>query len=300
MDANDREILDNFKSMTVGQIFIKARQSQDLHIGQIAQHLNISTPHLEAIEHDDKAALPPKVYAVGFVRAYADVLGLDSEKMVYLFKLQFYGLQKSAAQQVVQHSKAEDVGLVQKITDIVRDHLAVIVILMLLIGVITGIGWVLWWLFFAESVDGDGRIPPVPTEMTALSEVDLLANQPEFELDVVTPEVTEPMQLIVKPEEGAASYGAEPLTSALAFKTTEKSWIEIVPVDGGKPLLSKTLKAGDVFYTPADKDILVTTGNAAGVDVYLDGQKLGPLGKADEIIRLRPFSVKALRLQLKQ
>ena len=88
LNPHDREMLNNFKGLSVGQIFMRARKEQGLQISQISAHLNIGTPHLEAIEADDKDSLPQKVYAVGFVRAYADVLGLDSEKMAYLFKVQ--------------------------------------------------------------------------------------------------------------------------------------------------------------------------------------------------------------------
>jgi cytoskeleton protein RodZ len=101
LNSNDRDILDNFKGMSVGQIFNKSRTSQKLDIEQIAAYLNIGTSHLEAIEADDKNSLPPQVYAVGFVRAYADVLGLDSEKMAYLFKIQSYGVKKTEEQKAI-------------------------------------------------------------------------------------------------------------------------------------------------------------------------------------------------------
>ena len=88
LTPQDRVTLDNYNDMSVGQIFRRARQDNNYNLTDIATHLNIASTHLEAIEADDINSLPPKVYAVGFVRAYADVLSLDSEKMAYLFKVQ--------------------------------------------------------------------------------------------------------------------------------------------------------------------------------------------------------------------
>ena len=293
MDRKDQEILDNFKGMTVGQIFIAARGAQKLDVSQIAAHLNISTPHLDAIERDDKDALPPKVYAVGFVRAYADVLGLDSEKMAYLFKLQSYGTRKTEKQ---KDKSTNAQNRFEKKVAIVSDNLGAWLIFLVGLAVVaTIIGTLVWLLWPRDSSEGLS-IPPAPIEV-----VNPLDNQSDFSDTLDDAPAEEPMDLLVKPEGGAKAYGGDPLTSALVFKAVEKTWIEIIPVTGSdEALLSRTLKAGDVFYTPQDTDILLTTGNASGVTVYLDGQKLGPLGKKAEIVRLRPFSVKALRLQLQQ
>lgn len=285
----DREVLDNFTAMTVGQIFTKARQAQNVELSQVAEHLNISTPHLEAIESDNQNGLPPKVYAIGFVRAYADLLGLDSEKMAYLFKSQFYKAQNLSTPE--HHKNAhQKASLIQKIIDRFGDYIlggTIFISIALILGAVI-------WLFLSMSNDDELAVPPVPQEM-----INPLENQPQFDAESIEP-VSEPMQLIVRPGDKAKGYGGEPLTSPLVFKAIEKTWIEIMPVTGKDALISRTLKTGDVFYTPADTDILLTTGNAGGIEVYLDGQKLGTLGEKAEIIRLRPFSVKALRLQLAQ
>lgn len=290
MDLKDQEALNNFKGMTVGQIFIAARNHQNLHISQIAAHLNISTPHLEAIESDDKDSLPPRVYAVGFVRAYADVLGLDSEKMAYLFKLQFYGSTQSP---LIKKEKATPppTSPVSEMMDRFLDRYSFYALPALGFALLLAMVLFLFWLFGSSPDEESSMTPPVPQEMTDGSQDTIIPSD-----EIVTPP-KEPISIIIKPDVGARSFGAEPLDSALIFKAIAKSWIEIRPVVGGKALLSRTLDAGDVFYTPKDTDVLVTTGNAGGIEVYLDGQKLGALGKKAEIIRLRPFSVEALRLQ---
>tara|TARA_R110002126_G_scaffold13118_1_gene56296 strand:+ start:538446 stop:539441 length:996 start_codon:yes stop_codon:yes gene_type:complete len=50
--------------------------------------LRIRTVLLEAIEADDSAKLPGRVYAIGFIRSYAEYLGLDGAQIVELYKQQ--------------------------------------------------------------------------------------------------------------------------------------------------------------------------------------------------------------------
>ena len=105
------------------------------------------------------------------------------------------------------------------------------------------------------------------------------------------------MDVIIRPDEGQNAYGADMLESDLVLKAVEESWVEIRGVQSRKILLTKTLKKGDVFYTPKNTDILLTSGNAGGLEVFLDGVSLGLLGDKREIVRLRALSVEALRLQ---
>ncbi|MEX2644523.1 MAG: RodZ domain-containing protein [Acetobacterales bacterium] len=53
---------------------------------EIAAILRIRLSYLQALEDGDAKALPGTTYAIGFVRAYADYLGLDSNEVVRRFK----------------------------------------------------------------------------------------------------------------------------------------------------------------------------------------------------------------------
>ena len=62
----------------------RLRVGEDLH--DVAAMLCIRYPYLEAIESARYAELPGLTYAVGFIRAYAAHLGLDSEEVVRRYK----------------------------------------------------------------------------------------------------------------------------------------------------------------------------------------------------------------------
>lgn len=72
--------------MTVGQYLKSQREEQGLAFAEVAEMLRINRVYLQAIEDNEIDKLPGPTYAVGFVRAYAEHLGLDGAKVVERFK----------------------------------------------------------------------------------------------------------------------------------------------------------------------------------------------------------------------
>jgi cytoskeletal protein RodZ len=71
---------------TIGALLRETRQSVGGDIDLIAATLRIRAEYLRAIEESRYDRLPAPVYAMGFVRAYANYLGLDGEEAVRRFK----------------------------------------------------------------------------------------------------------------------------------------------------------------------------------------------------------------------
>lgn len=57
------------------------RQKQGLTLEEVAKETKIQTIYLNAIEENNFAILPPRVYATGFVRRYCDFLKMDVEAL---------------------------------------------------------------------------------------------------------------------------------------------------------------------------------------------------------------------------
>lgn len=85
---------DNYQ--TVGATLRSRREERGEDLRYVAQMLRIRYPYLKAIEDGRPDELPGPTYAVGFVRTYADHLGLDSDKLVQRFKAEAAGLQSRA------------------------------------------------------------------------------------------------------------------------------------------------------------------------------------------------------------
>lgn len=79
----------------VAALLKDARESSGLDLGEVAAQLRIRRVYLQAIEDGRFNELPGPVYAVGFVRAFAEQLGLDGEEMVKRFKAETSGLEKA-------------------------------------------------------------------------------------------------------------------------------------------------------------------------------------------------------------
>ena len=72
--------------LKVGALLQASRQRLGEDLTEVAQMLRIRLPYLVAIEAGQYRELPGSTYAVGFIRAYAEHLGLDSEEVVRRFK----------------------------------------------------------------------------------------------------------------------------------------------------------------------------------------------------------------------
>ncbi|WP_439515568.1 RodZ domain-containing protein [Oceanibaculum nanhaiense] len=70
----------------VGLRLAQAREGAGYSIADVAGYLRVRKNYLEAIEAERYDALPGRTYAIGFVRAYAELLGLDAARLVNEFK----------------------------------------------------------------------------------------------------------------------------------------------------------------------------------------------------------------------
>ncbi|MEP5368255.1 helix-turn-helix domain-containing protein, partial [Parvibaculum sp.] len=73
----------------------RLRRSEDIRT--IAQALCIRRDLLEALEESRFDALPARAYAIGFVRSYAEYLGLDSRHVVERYKAELDSAEADAA-----------------------------------------------------------------------------------------------------------------------------------------------------------------------------------------------------------
>ncbi|HMP73407.1 MAG TPA: helix-turn-helix domain-containing protein, partial [Kiritimatiellia bacterium] len=67
---------------TLGQQFRQAREEQGLTLSKAASLTRIKIQHLTDMEDDNFSRMPAPAYAKGFIRMYADLLGLDPVPLV--------------------------------------------------------------------------------------------------------------------------------------------------------------------------------------------------------------------------
>src|SRR5262252_4015963 len=65
-----------------GASFRKARESKGISLDQVSHETRISTRFLAAIENEEFSVLPGGIFNRGFVRSFAEAVGLDPDQAV--------------------------------------------------------------------------------------------------------------------------------------------------------------------------------------------------------------------------
>lgn len=83
---------------TLGQVFKTARERKRVTLTQAASKTRIKIQHLEMMERDDFTKMPAPAYARGFIRMYAEFLGLESTSLIEEYNTLHQPGERSVAQ----------------------------------------------------------------------------------------------------------------------------------------------------------------------------------------------------------
>jgi cytoskeleton protein RodZ len=78
----NRTDITNGERLTAGAILASARKDQKLSVLEVARQLKIAPQQVEALEADAFDRLPGRVFARGFLRNYATLLGVDPKPLL--------------------------------------------------------------------------------------------------------------------------------------------------------------------------------------------------------------------------
>lgn len=297
---------------SVGEILRRARVQHEMSLEQVEGFLRIRASQLDAIERMDFTALPAWVYVVGFVKNYAEFLGLDGEKTVALLK-----------KQVAQPKKTAELAFPVAATDSPMPNIRIF--LTALVAVVCA---VVYFTFIAapdRAIVED--IPPVPIEEdVAAPGLSIERKEPAeaaYAPDMQA-QMTQAVEQAQAGDEAVPAMGPTPIPGQappaaatapaapqppaqpavpqhrIIIRVTEKSWVEIRNQEGQR-VVSRILNPGDAYYVPNDKTgMTMTTGNAGGLEVFIDGAAGKALGKAGDIRRNIPLEPDGLKQILGQ
>jgi cytoskeletal protein RodZ len=74
--------------MRIGDVLKQARTRQGIEIREVEERTKIRTKYLRALESEDWDVLPSPAYAKGFLRTYAQLLGIDADAVVDEYRRQ--------------------------------------------------------------------------------------------------------------------------------------------------------------------------------------------------------------------
>lgn len=82
---------------SIGQTFKSARERKRISLSYAASKTRIKLQNLELMERDDFTKMPAPAYAKGFIRMYAEFLGLDAGPLVQHYVTHHQGRRPAAA-----------------------------------------------------------------------------------------------------------------------------------------------------------------------------------------------------------
>ncbi|MCC5899338.1 MAG: helix-turn-helix domain-containing protein [Phormidium sp. BM_Day4_Bin.17] len=248
--------------MTMGAQLRELRQEQSLAIDTIARQTLIPARLLRAIEDGDLTKLPEPVYIQGFLRRFADQVGLDGCAYARDFP-------------VGHESKPPKSGWHNSpMTQLRPFHLYLLYIFLVVFSV-RGL---------SESVNSDSRSPdsalPPPQTADNLPEVDPDSPPPSSQ-DLATPEA---MPSTVTANASASDNGNSPSEAVQVGVTlTDESWIQVVA--DGETTFEGMLSQGTHSWS-ASRELTVIAGNAGGVMIAVNGNEAQPMGAPGSVEEL--------------
>jgi cytoskeleton protein RodZ len=278
----------HYTDMSVGEILRRTRVHYGQSLEDIERALRIKASQIDAIESGNVEQLPGRVYAIGFVRSYAEYLGLDGEKMVDLFKSQSAGKTvKPALDFPVAASES-------KTPPIWMMFLSLVISVCIVIGIlsfqdrdrtlVTDVPNVSEYFTVDDDASDSVQTPSVEVFTTdvasgGVDEVPLTIEEAtQLETDITQEESPEP----------------DPAQQGILLNMVQNSWVEIKD-QSGRAVVSRVLKAGEQYYVPDRPDLTMSLGNAGGVQLTVDGQELVPLGRQGQVRRNISLNAKFLK-----
>lgn len=271
---------------TVGQDLRAARQRKGEDLASVSKALKIRKDHLGALEESNLDMLPGRAYALGFMRSYAEYLGLDPAQCVERFKAEIAG-----------RDEPEEASL-----DLIppperKLPQGAIIMIVLLIAAVAYGGYYL-------SVSADRMLAqPVPAPPGQTSAAVPVAPTAGPAPAVATAPATEatagaastgkvaPAAPAAKPAPNAAklatlppgrAYGTRNVNSRVTLRIHSVARVLVQGPDD-TVFLNRTLRPGDLYQCPNIVGLTVTTPDSGAVEIILDGTSLGFLGKAGTI-----------------
>ena len=129
---------------TIGEYLKRERESRQISLKEISEATKISVARLRLIEENRFDELPAEVFVKGFIKNYAEYVGLDMNEVMMKLAEQFQDSLHAASQQEVPKGEFD---LEQK------SNWFMIVLIILLLAVLAGLGY---YFFLKPSVSGSG------------------------------------------------------------------------------------------------------------------------------------------------
>ncbi|BBL78880.1 helix-turn-helix domain-containing protein [Rubrobacter xylanophilus] len=263
--------------LRIGEILQEARRERGLSLHEVEQATKIRKRYLEGLEREDYSVLPDAVYVQGFLKTYANYLGLDGERLSQELKRRRSPRRERRMNHAVAGSGFDKPlispgGLAEAERSRFGPAVALTLAVVLLIAVVIGA------LYYVGQSSQRAASPP---ERAAPADGERPAEQNNGEAR----EGGGPA-----PEQDRSSD-----TAGTAARESSPETLEVLVSVEGAPSWLSIQSDGSVVYEgiadpgfsqtfEASQEVTLTTGNAGAVRVEVNGQSVGVLGGDGEVL----------------
>jgi len=239
-----------------GSSFKRARETKGISIDQIASETRISTRFLFAIENEQFHLLPGGIFNRGFIRAYAEKVGLDPNQAVADYE------RLGGSRETSEETGTAIEGPAKRDRRLYPAAVAGILLLIIIFYVMT-----------RESSNTAQLASPPPASPSADAPVVNSSTPAAVEAPPIVPEL-----------QPAPSTPAEALRIDIEAKET--SWIK-VSADGKPVAAGEVLQPGMTRHYAAQNSIVLSMGNAGGIVLKINDMPAKELGNRGQVRELK-------------
>ena len=247
----------NNNSLSFGSYLQTIRAEKGISLDKISEETKIRIKNLLLIEKEDHDSLPSEVIVKGFLRAYAEAIGIDGSEVVrrYMSSLNAY--------QANERSEADFAKLSTRFwPNLLLSLGAMICIIALSVFAMS---------VFHSPLQTDSEVNTNAGEDNNKTGngVDNIASKVDHDSELDSDLVGKRSEKIL-------------LLSVIAIETT---WIKVI-IDGRKPK-EYSLKPGDRLELEAFTGFNLLIGNATGVQLILNDKPIEVLGKRGQVVNIQ-------------
>jgi cytoskeleton protein RodZ len=240
-----------------GERLRREREMRGITLAEISESTKIARRHLESLEKEDFDSLPGGIFNKGFVRAYARFLGIDEDQAVADYSAASAEPPPPEGQFPLEvHEPDRKLNPRRSSFPLILALLALVVVLM-----------VLWARNKSHQTESADNIGPPASAGTA--------SPGDSSSPAAAAANTSPGQ------PAAADTPDSERTFLVVIKAKENAWVSLTA--DGKKTWEGILQADQQRVVRAEKQIVLTTGNAGGLDVSYNGKALGAIGNGGEV-----------------
>jgi cytoskeleton protein RodZ len=260
-----------------GASFRQARVSKGISLDQVATETRISTRFLSAIENEEFHLLPGGIFNRGFVRAFAEKVGLDPDQAVADYKrmVEIRQPDPPAAPQPAPAAKRK-----RRLYPIAVGVLALVIVVFYVVT--RESGPIAQTASTPAATQSAAPTPAAPAPSIAPPDnARQTAAAPETQSNQ-SPKPTPAPTPALAPQAAAPATPAAPNALSLEIAAQDPSWIR-VEADEKSANPGEILQSGMTRKYTAQNKLIISAGNAGGLMLKLNDKPMKAIGKSGQV-----------------